>query len=343
MEMTEDMLKVLTQEGCFTIKGTETEEAVLSTKENSFIVREAPSSNSILLLDAHPLKSRKAESIVVQTLHAFYQLNRTSANVEKLKALLSPTALSFPDFDKPSASKSYTHSDLENQMQCSVGELNSALASLGAVEYQGFYRVLSLEAEYAMAKHVLLTMNAGGMDEQKLYREDVIDQAQDKAFPSDLLAFVVDSYLIPNTDASSTTVSGTSLFTFDVRKYTVLFAHFILRSKKNITWSDLKDSLIEKIPQNFHSAIDISILDGLACTEEQGSETLLSFLPASSLPHNPKIRLAELFKRKPKWTFAQLKPYLQDLLSQDTNEEQILVAHTRSSNGPGGIKLYSSR
>jgi hypothetical protein len=95
------------------------------------------------------------------------------------------------------------------------------------------------------------------------------------------------------------------------------------------------------LPDNFIT--DQSSLDGIAYTEEHGKETHLCYLLATGMSHNPKTRLAELFKAKPKWTFAQIKPYLQDLVTPDVNEEQLLVAFTRSSNGPNGTKLYSSR
>lgn len=219
-------------------------------------------------------------------------------------------------------------------MQCSIEELHLALQAIGATTYEGYQRVLSLEAEYAIAKHLCLTMTSESMDPLNLDREDLLEKSQDDAFPTSLQSFVLDSYLVP-------TPSNT--YSFNARKYVVLVSHVTIRQKQTCLLSSLLSLVKQKVPDYFYSEIDATALEGLACTEEQGNDTKLTYLNSATLSHNPKLRLAELFKLKQKWTFAQIRPYLQDLLSQDANEEQILVAHTRSSNGPGGVKLYSSR
>jgi hypothetical protein len=285
----------------------------------------------------------------MKTVHGFYQLNRSVVNMEKLKQILRAFPIDLNQNDElpseiggsTSLGPLHTRLELDDLVQCSVEELDTALRSIGAFEYRGHMRVLSLDTEYIITKHIVLTIHAEGMDHQQLRKDDVLALAKDPAFPFELVLHLVDSYLSPSKPIAPTSSTEKELYTFNIPKYGTMVAQTLLQSKPQILLSTLMASLKQKLPDNF--PIDASVLDGLVVMEESGSDTKLTYLPATSMSHTPKTRLAELFKHKPKWTFAQLKPYLQDLVTHDMNEEQILVAHTRSSNGPGGIKLYSSR
>lgn len=238
----------------------------------------------------------------------------------------------------------YTRVELEDTMQCSVVELEAAFRAIGAFDFEGFVRVLSIESEYAVAKHVLLSINAEGLDPERLYREDVLKVSQDANFPSPVLDHALDLFLSPLDSSANISTGNDKHFKFDARKYAALVAQAMLRSKSKDYWSlaPFMLQLREKIPDNL--TVDESALEGLVCRHELGKEGVkLTYLPASSMSHNPRKRLGELFKHKPKWTFGELLPFLQDLVTAETNEEQILVAHTRSSTGPSGVKLYSSR
>lgn len=270
--------------------------------------------------------------------------------MEQLKTLLRAKPLElFPDDEDGGkqgrnygqSAKLYTKSELDQLIQCSRSELEAALVKVEAFDYRGHLRVLSQAAEHAIAKNLALTINAEGWPLDRLEKTDVLAKSlETPVADAALVEFVLDLYLQPATN-DQTMQGSSSICTFNIPRYNALSARQLLTEKPSWLLSEFLNIWRDSVPDNF--PIDASQLDGLICHEEYGADAKITFLPSYTMSHNPKTRLAELFKAKPKWTFAQLKPYLQDLVTSDTNEEQLLVAFTRSSTGPGGQKLYSAR
>ena len=338
-------------------------------------------------------KSKVSSALILKTMHGCYQLNKTTVNVERLKAKLRSWPLNLLGEEEERGEEGEeeggggagggggggggggrgggrgsdprrlcTRVELEQTMQCSVVELQAALRALGAFDFEGHVRVLDVESECAVARHLALSINAEGLDLHRLRREDVVKASSGAGaatFPDSVLEHAADAFLLPmdatpqkdSTNSSSSSSGSSSSITshhqqyykFDEQKYAAIVAQTMLRSKPKDFWtlSAFLTQLRSKIPDNFSA--DESALAGLVCTQERGKDVTLTYLPASSMSHTPRKRLNELFQHKPKWTFAELKPYLQDLITAETNEEQLLVQHTRSSTGPAGVKLYSAR
>lgn len=270
-------------------------------------------------------------------------LNRASVNMEKLKTLISTSPIEVGELRSSKVDSSsetlYTYSNLEDLIQCSQHELRNALRSIDAFEYEGYFRIFNVEAEYALAKHTLLSIIAEGYSLDRLFKEDVIRAANNGSFQAPLIEQLVNSYLLARSD--STTEAPT--YYFDSKRFSSRAAELVLKERSQ-GWllSNFKPAWQKRATD--HIEVNVSDLDGIVVLEESGKvDFKVNYLPARSMSHEPKLRLSELFNLKPKWTFAQIKPYLQDLLTHDTTEEKILVQYARSSNGPDGSKLYSSR
>ena len=266
--------------------------------------------------------------------------------MELLKSLLRARPLDITSLDTHDSGMDvdgelaplHTLEDLERRIQCSKEELKAALKKISAFEFEGHMRVLNLDSEYAIARHLALTVNAQGFDLTSIDKSALTSKAKSSRFSDQLIEFAVGEYLeVPALAAES----DTTRYVFNVPRYNAIAARTILSKKPQWNLNDFLESWKALLPDNF--AVDLASLDGIAYTEEYGKDIKLHYLLASELSHNIKTRLAELFKCKPKWTFAHIKPYLQDLLTPEMNEEQLLVAHTRSSNGPNGTRLYSTR
>lgn len=272
-------------------------------------------------------------------------------NMEKLKSLLSSAPISSSETgvsSRPLAStigslQLYTYQDLEATMQASPKELDEALRSIDAFEFGGYFRIFDTDSEHIIAKHILLSIIAEGHSLERLHKQDVARASNDGRLNAALVEQGISTYLATHSESTD----SNPLYYFNTRKYSSLVAEVVLRKhdtgpESGVRLSQFKDEW-QKLATDYLT-IDMDDLQGLAVLEEVGkTDFKVRYLPTRSMSHSPKIRLAELFKVKPKWTFAQIKPYLQDLMTHDTNEEKILVQHARSSNGPDGSKLYSSR
>lgn len=267
--------------------------------------------------------------------------------MERLKTMLKEWPLGIDELDDVSgemggaidASKLCTYEQLEESMQCSTHELKQALRKIEAFSFEGRLRVLSPELELMIAKHVVLSAQADGLYIDRMRMSDVMRTSKDGNFSATLIDHIASIYF----DSAANSDENDTILTFNMKKFNALLARTILNKQPN-GWllSTLTSAMRKSVPEGF--VVSDSDLEGLVAMEESGkTDFKLTLLPSDTLSHNPKIRLAKLFSIKPKWTFAQIKPYLQDLLTHDADESKILVQHTRSTNMPDGSKLYSSR
>lgn len=278
---------------------------------------------------------------MLKTLKETYLLNRTTVNMEKLKSLMNAVPISSDELSPSAPAHSantqlYTYKHLDDIMQCSQHELKVALSVIDAFEFKGHFRIFDVDSEYALARHTLLSMLAEGHSLDSLNIQDVLRASKDGTYEPLLIDQIVSAYLTKLEDSSS-------LYIFNSRKYSALAADALLRKQPDdVLLSTFKPRWQHQVTD--HISVSLEDLEGLAVLEEVGkSDFKLIYLPSRLMSHNPKLRLTDLFRVKPKWTLAQIKPYLQDFLALGATEEKILVEHARSSNGPDGSKLYSTR
>ena len=67
----------------------------------------------------------------------------------------------------------------------------------------------------------------------------------------------------------------------------------------------------------------------------------LRYIDIESLPQNPPARFRALFAIKPRFTFEELAPLVEDLAGPGQSVAQLLVKHTRAVDVGGGAKEYA--
>jgi Sister chromatid cohesion protein Dcc1 len=86
------------------------------------------------------------------------------------------------------------------------------------------------------------------------------------------------------------------------------------------------------------------MLRGLALLDPQGADFTVSAFLASELAPKPKDRFAMLFRRKERWTRAELEPYLQHVEEAGASIDALLLTWCRRSQGSASEpEIYTQR
>ncbi|XP_031213792.1 sister chromatid cohesion protein DCC1 isoform X2 [Mastomys coucha] len=149
----------------FVIRGDKDEQAVLCSKDKTYDLKIADTSNMLLFIPGcktpDQLKGEETPSNIVHTeilgfSNHYWELRRCRPRLKKLKRLLMENTFEGPDSQKErDASRSkYTTEDLLNQIQASEEEMMAQLQVLNACEIGGYWRILEFDYEIQLLNHV---------------------------------------------------------------------------------------------------------------------------------------------------------------------------------------------
>ncbi|NP_001342523.1 sister chromatid cohesion protein DCC1 isoform 1 [Mus musculus] len=149
----------------FVIRGDKDEQAVLCSKDKTYDLKIADTSNMLLFIPGcktpDQLKEEETPSAIVHTeifgfSNNYWELRRCRPKLKKLKRLLMENTYEGPDSQKEEdASRSkYTTEDLLNHIQASEEEIMAQLQVLNACEIGGYWRILEFDYEIKLLNHV---------------------------------------------------------------------------------------------------------------------------------------------------------------------------------------------
>ncbi|KNC52935.1 sister chromatid cohesion protein DCC1 [Thecamonas trahens ATCC 50062] len=172
MQLPEELLEaVLREETKLTFVGNESDHVVLTTESESYSVRIAETTNSMLIVPeagSELLPEGEVEAVgedvgndgdarlaryITNTLFEYYELTRTTPKTRRLRELLKAAAYAGAELEEATAGSGgigdvdalFSTEQLLDAVQASEAELFVALAELGAVEMDGKWRTLAPE------------------------------------------------------------------------------------------------------------------------------------------------------------------------------------------------------
>jgi len=340
------------------IKGRPEEEALLCTDNQTFAVRLAVSSNTLLLVPPSTRKNEEGEEIldVVASITSHYELSKVAPRLHTLKGILEATAYHGTDeeesFDK---TKLCTFEELSRQVQASNEELREKLREINAMELNGYWRLLDTDfttqaIDLILTNAVAKSWSLSKLDSDLLGKEmgdydpfvlkhilHSIGSCEKGIWNLDLTKISIfrASQLLRELlgDQSSSTLKQTKQRALDVQS---------LGSGKDWRSTDFFAAWQDSVPDG--APVDISLLTGIAISGKIGSETFIRYLPASEVKNipDPRDRVRLLFKVLPFWKLQELAPYLSDLAKDTTALESLLVKNARPIM-QDGVRVYCSR
>ncbi|XP_033225073.1 sister chromatid cohesion protein DCC1 [Belonocnema kinseyi] len=360
IELDKKLLEAVQLGDSLSFRGETGEFVVLCTKDRTYDVREAETSNSLLLvpnlkfhteiIDSES-NNRSIEDLEVKGNFASYlEVREIKPRFNKLTQILGETAFRGIEYEKGiDKEKLFDWDKLRSKIQASDEELKQALPQYSIVNIDGYYRLVSFDYEAdAVSKMVdLITYNSWEIDE--VDREESLE-ALHELIPEPVFNALFDKYTEiakqredptgnPNASEKSKT---TPLYRYNEEKLCKMLAKVLLAVSPVTEYTGFMDAWETGVPEGMKPKEEC--LYGLAVVKmnnEIGRREIVSF-PEEHLPENVEKRFEELFKVKDKWTLEEITPYISNVATEKLNVKALLTKYARSSM-KNGIKYYSSK
>ncbi|XP_071531975.1 sister chromatid cohesion protein DCC1 isoform X1 [Panulirus ornatus] len=343
LELDAKVLETLKEDSAV-LRGDPEAGAVLCTKSRTYEVREAETSNSLVLIPHLSLatgegsKERTLQNRQVCGIHHTYlEIRPCKPRTQKLRELLEECPYSGSQGENQDGEKTrYTWSDLLDLVQCSEEELDKALQELEAYHLYGFWQMLEFDYHFKVVSHIL------NMIETKSWPLDGVPRCEaikglSELEPRNIMTQCFDYYLKPS---DKDTEDGDTLYTLRDDKVCRLCAEVLLRSADKYNLHEFLSIWQQSVPEGLTT--NLSQLEGLALVDRSSSSDAISYFPVTSLPQDIQDRFNTLFATRDKWTFEEIRPYIEDLAGDKTPVNALLTKYARAST-LNGIKYYSGK
>ncbi|XP_063681104.1 sister chromatid cohesion protein DCC1-like [Bolinopsis microptera] len=342
IELSPEMLNILKEEKSFVLRGDGGEEAVLCTTNKTYTVRECTTSNSLLLTpelaadidtSTHTITPRRVASCNF----VYYELKLCRAKLDKMRDILNRSAYSGEENETKDKGEKVTIEDLLSNIQASEQELKEGLDELGAIEMNGYWRVVEHEYKTSAVSRILTLL------EEMNWSWEKVPLIQSCHTLADLQPRFVTELCLRLYGNQVSETEDEVLIKLCEDKICRFYGQYILSSsagKFNLT--EFVEVWQDSLPDGMTA--DMTYLRGLALVNKSSTPHTISYLAVSDLPIEPARRFAYLFSRQEKWSHDDVIPYLEDLIGPGQTVTALLLKHCRSTTDhKTKLKVYNSK
>ncbi|XP_044277436.1 sister chromatid cohesion protein DCC1 [Varanus komodoensis] len=326
------------------IRGDREEHAVLCSKDKTYDMKIADTSNTLLIIPTckttEQLSACDSTSNILHTQIAgfsktFWELRRCQPKLKKLKKLLMENPYEGPDSEqeRTSTKSKYTTEDLLEQVQASEEEIMHQLLILKACQIKGYWRILDFDYEMKLLNHVTQLIYTESWPFNKVPLSICL-QELGPLEPKEMIEHILMSYGQKYID------EGTTYFEMNEEKICRAIAQMLLQNAVKFSLSEFQEVWQQSVPEGMTTSQDQ--LKGLALVDQSSRPETIFLLNVEDLPEDNQERFNSLFSIREKWTEAEIAPYIQDLCSEKQTIGTLLTKYARSSM-QNGLKVYNSR
>ncbi|XP_012286006.1 sister chromatid cohesion protein DCC1 [Orussus abietinus] len=349
LELDTHLLEVLSEGDTLSFRGNKHDPAVLCTKNRTYDLKAAETSNSLLVVSN--MKFAEQTSLVntnhqvvercdVQGIfHTYFEVRECKPKLSRLRDLLEPSSFKGMEYEKNIEPETlYNWDRLQNEMQASEEELKQALNEYFIVPMNGYMRLISFEYEARALSFILDYVGENSWEFDEVDREDTYESLKE-LIPKTVFDVIFKKYTEPSI---KTKKDGTSLYRLNEEKTCKFLAQLLLSASPVNDYVQFMEAWRIGVPEKM--SVKKEYLNGIALivpNKGKMKKDVIAF-PEYKLPNNIKDRLKELFKVKEKWTIEEISPYLSNVATYKMDVKAILTKFTRSST-VNGVRYYSAK
>ncbi|XP_036119684.1 sister chromatid cohesion protein DCC1 [Molossus molossus] len=326
------------------IRGDKDEQAVLCSKDKTYDLKIADTSNMLLLIPGCKTPDQlKMEETHCNIIHPeifgfsnnYWELRRCRPKLKKLKRLLMENTYEGPDSqkEKDSNCSKYTTEDLLDQIQASEEEIMAQLQVLNACEIEGFWRILEFDYEMKLLNHVTQLVDSESWSFTKVPL-NVCLQELGPLEPEEMIEHCLKCY------GRRYVEEGEVYFDLSADKICRATAQMLLQHAVKFNLAEFQEVWQQSVPEGMLTRLDQ--LKGLALMDRHSRPEIIFLLKVEDLPEDTQERFNSLFSLREKWTEEDIAPYIQDLCGEKQTIGALLTKYSRSSM-QNGVKVYNSR
>ena len=336
MEVDKGLAEALETGSTLTLRGEAEDGVVLCSADKTYDVKEAETSNSLLLLDGvtWPQEAsaggggdslaRLERRSIQGVYHTYLEVKEMRPRLRRLFHLMSEKDGKYP------GGTGHRFEDLCSRIQCSETELKSGLAETGAIEMEGKW--YTLQADYKMKVLSLITNfieeNSWPLD--GVVREETLRELSEIE-KRGVVEKVFDAFLDP-------TDSGGEKYSLNAPAVSRFYGEYLLQTTGNAF--NLAEFMVmwqQAVPEGVRTDVE-EHLRGIALVDKK----VVKYFPEWKLTENVQERLTSLFAIKEKWTLEEIAPFVEKLTAPKLNVNALLTKYSRVSM-INGVKHFSSK
>lgn len=268
--------------------------------------------------------------------HSYLEVVPCKPRFHKLRRLLEECPYEGPDENQSSKGHRYSLNELQDRIQCSEEELEAGLKSVGAYHIYGFWQIPEFDYQFKIVSLITNLIGKQGWPLDGIPYEKALNELS-KLQPRTVMAQCLDYYLQP---MHAEKEDGDSLHAVNGDKICRLFGEVILRNIRGMELDEFNTMWANSVPKGLST--NLSQLNGLVLLDKSSPATVITYFPSGELPLDIKSRLETLFDVQEKWTYDEIRPFLDDLADNKNPVSTLLMKHARGFT-VDGTKYYSGR
>ncbi|EJU04162.1 hypothetical protein DACRYDRAFT_114561 [Dacryopinax primogenitus] len=348
IELPSELLSIVedkTADFSLTIKGKQSDDAVLCSSSSTYALKAVLVSNSFLIIQPPQAYDGGSdnENILEITgqVKDIIEVQKAVPKLDRLHGLMRGsdwTADDDEDMGEQGAKRRrYTYDQVSGVVQASADELDEGLRAAHVLHIAGELRSLLPSQLSNILETILTSMVARSFSPKHVPLDNFLDaMEEDHELPREVVRGVIGWYGDVSEERWRADMAGL------VRE---IGLGLLSELRDNpMTEHEFVTHWEKKVGDSFTGEITMELLHGHYLRPEPPSKHLLYF-PHTALPSAPAARFADLFLARPRWLGDDLEPFLRGLPGGENKSvrDALLVKFARKSGGEDGCIWWSAR
>nr|SVE73685.1 EOG090X09TV [Daphnia atkinsoni] len=338
LEVSKDTLEYISSGECLFIKGGEDAHVIICSNSNTFELKEAETSNSLLLMpslthgklieDTGSRTLMKQEAFGVY--HTYYEMRLTKPKLQSLRNALAKYPYKGKNSELTKEAVGLSFAELKSVIQASEEEIINQLQEMPAAKVRGKWRLLDVGFLFGWVSYLDSILREKELSLDEIAPSNVEDWMGLCKTIIDINAKCISLFMEVDEDSLK----------WKSKAVSQLFALYLLPELRAFDSNDFFTAWQQSMPVGVIA--NEEDLNGVALVDYDSTPSLVKYLPEFELPEEINERLDILFRNRAKWTLQSITPYVQALTDHNLNVAALLTKYTRSST-INGVKYYSSK
>jgi len=340
LEVTKDVAESFRVGDTLTIRGDETENAVICSKEKTFEIKEAETSNSLMLVDRVTLPDqvdksasdrRLGWSSVGGVIHKYIEIIEIRPKLRKLKEVLHKNL--YNEDSRRENKKGLTMFELLETIQASEQELKQGLKHYECVEVDGMWFILDQDYQMMVLSRILKYFDENSWKLDCVQKAETVRELS-TLVSEQVLAQVFDMFCDPMTGGQA------DEFSLNKARVSRFYGDFLLAANSGYVLSEFMEMWQKAVPDGV--VTDLDQLSGLVLVDSDKNPSVIRRFSEENLPLNIQERLTQLFSARERWTLVDISPFIEPLTTKKLNVNALLTKYARPLN-INGVKFFCAK
>ncbi|KAL3060511.1 hypothetical protein OYC64_014960 [Pagothenia borchgrevinki] len=344
LELDDTLCKLIEAGESLVIRGDTDEHAVLCTKDRTYDLKIADTSNMLMFVPdcrtPDQLTNSQENSHIVHTQiwgfsNSYWELRKQRPKLKKLKKVLMENPYEGPALGgkEEDTENRYTMEDLLESIQASEEELKTSLEAVHACQIDGYWRMLDFDYEMKLLGHVTQLVDSESWAFNRVPLQTCLEELAPLE-PKQMIEHCLNCY------GNRYSENDDVLYALDEDKVCRGMALMLLQNAVKFNLREFQEVWQQSVPEGMSTRLDQ--LKSVALVDRSSRPETINLLRVEDLSEDTLERFNQLFTLREKWTEDDITPYIKDLCGEKQSTGALLTKHARSSM-QNGIKVFNSR